>query len=55
MTYKKHPETADARYIGTDNGTKKFKGYIQIHLFSARRYLDDVDYGSFLNGKEIKE
>ena len=45
----------DAHYIGTDNGTKKFKGggTFKLRPFSGKRYLDDFDYVSFLNGECI--
>lgn len=57
LTHKRHPEIADAHYIGIGNGMKKFKGgdTFKLRPFSGKRYLDDFDYVSFLNGKEIKE
>ena len=57
LTHKRHPEMIDAHYIGIDNGMNKFKGggTFKLRPLSGKRYLDDFDYVSFLNGKEIKE
>ena len=38
LTHKRHPEMIDAFYIGTDNGTKKFRGgYVQIETLFRKK------------------
>lgn len=51
LTHSIHPEMSDAHYISSEKNNKFAWGRtFKQRPFSGKRYLDDFDYVSFLNG-----